>query len=67
MNPDVVFAVVGVAPATGAPASQAAAAADAARSVMQAIEWMAEPPERLLLAAETEPTADHQLVEVYVR
>ncbi len=70
VKPDVVFAVVGVAPATGAPASQAAAAAaaaDAARSVMQAIERMGVPPERLLLAARTDPTTDHQLVEVYVR
>jgi hypothetical protein len=70
VKPDAQFAVVGVAPATGEPAAQeaaAAAAADAARTVMQAIERMGVPSERLLLATRTDPSTDEQLVEVYVR
>jgi len=69
-KPDAVFAVVGVAPANGPPASQAeaaAAAANAARTVMQAIAGMGIPTERLLLATRTDPSAHEQLVEVYVR
>jgi ABC-type glycerol-3-phosphate transport system substrate-binding protein len=69
-KPDVVFAVVGVAPGSGTPAAQAAAAAaaaDAARTVMQAIERMGVPSERLLLASRTDPTVKQQQVEVYVR
>ncbi len=69
-KPDVVFVVVGVAPATGTPAAQraaAASAATAARAVMQAIARMGVPTERLLLAARTDPTVNTQQVEVYVR
>ncbi len=69
-KPDAVFAVVGVAPANGPPASQEAAAlaaADSARTVMRAIERMGVPTERLLLATRTDPTAHEQFVEVYVR
>jgi hypothetical protein len=70
VKPDAQFAVVGVAPATGDPDAQAAAAAaavDAAQAVMQAIERMGVPSERLLLATRTDPSTDEQLVEVYVR
>ncbi len=70
VKPDAEFAVVGVAPATGSPDAQQAAAqaaADAAQAVMQAIERMGVPFERLLLATRTDPTTDEQLVEVYVR
>ncbi|MDA8050697.1 MAG: hypothetical protein M0002_11940 [Rhodospirillales bacterium] len=69
-KPDVVFMIVGVAPAGGSPAAQqaaAAGAAKAARAVMQAIERMGVPATRLLLAARTDPTVKAQQVEVYVR
>lgn len=69
-KPGVVFTVVGVAPAAGAPAAQAqaaASAADAARTVMQAIEDIGVPSGRILLATRTDPTVKQQQVEVYVR
>jgi len=69
-KPDVEFLVLGVAPAAGTPAAQAAAAAaagNAARTVMQAIERMGVPSDRLLLAARTDPAVTEQEVEVYVR
>lgn len=69
-KPDVVFIVVGVAPAAGTPAAQragAAGAATAAQAVLQAIARMGVPTDRLLLAARTDPTVTAQEVEVYVR
>ncbi|MGH7050220.1 MAG: hypothetical protein ACREE5_06210, partial [Acetobacteraceae bacterium] len=69
-KPDVVFLVVGVAPAAGSPAAQATAAADAANAavtVMQAIAGMGVPTERLLLGARTDPTVQGEQVEIYVR
>lgn len=69
-KPDVVFLVVGVAPAAGSPAAQraaAAAAANAAITVMQAIAGMGVPTERLLLGARTDPRVKDEQVEIYVR
>ncbi|MGH7122344.1 MAG: hypothetical protein ACREFP_25690 [Acetobacteraceae bacterium] len=69
-KPDVVFVVVGVAPASGTPAAQKAAAgsaATAAQEVMQSIARMGVPNDRLLLAARTDPTVKADQVEVYVR